>query len=605
MGGEPYQSAPPPQDPGAASHSPADGAAPGFEYWYGSPAPDGAAPPSPAPPRRSRRGVLIGVLSAVVVLALLGGGVSWYVLNLPQPEETAEAYAEAWNERDYAAMAALSTDPALEEVLGGIDANLGVEEVRVQIGGLVRDGDTAAVPYEVSLSLANASDWGYDGRIPLVRADGDWLVEFSPAVAHPGLEEGQTLARTTTWGERGRILAADGSRLDTEDATGSVQMLTGGVGTAEEEDLERLGPAYQVGDPAGTSGLQRAYEAHLAGEAATSILLVAQEEAEDPAGLSAEEANTLATLDGADGQDLQTSIDPGIQRAASAAIVNSSDPAALVAVRPSTGEILAAVNVPGGFNRAFEGQYAPGSSFKIISYAALLGNGLSAEAVMDCPEEADVGGWPFVNAGGAEYGEQTVAEAFATSCNTALVQEVERRLDSQSLTATTELFGMNAALDLGLPTLEPSFPAPQNTTMLAAQSIGQGQVLTSPLHMATVPAAVADGSWRHPVLVTEPRADGLPEPRQVPGAQALRPMMRAVITDGTAKDAGFTGEVYGKTGSAEYGSLDDLEDEDDELPTHAWMVGYKGDVAFAVLVEGGGGGGSVAGPLAAAFANAL
>ena len=80
--------------------------------------------------------------------------------------------------------------------------------------------------------------------------------------------------------------------------------------------------------------------------------------------------------------------------------------------------------------------------------------------------------------------------------------------------------------------------------------------------------------------------------------------MRAVITDGTAKDLPFQGEVHGKTGTAEYGTAEDA-DEDDELPSHAWMVGYKGDVAFAVVVEGGGGGSAVAGPLAVKFTNAL
>jgi cell division protein FtsI/penicillin-binding protein 2 len=122
--------------------------------------------------------------------------------------------------------------------------------------------------------------------------------------------------------------------------------------------------------------------------------------------------------------------------------------------------------------------------------------------------------------------------------------------------------------------------------------------------MATVPAAIADGSWRHPVLVTDPTDEELPEPAPVANAEALRPMMRAVITDGTAKDVGFEGEVFGKTGTAEFGTAEDADDEE-ELPSHAWMIGYKGDIAFAVVVDGGGGGSAVAGPLAAAFANAL
>ncbi|MFJ6019740.1 penicillin-binding transpeptidase domain-containing protein [Nocardiopsis alba] len=561
----------------------------------------------PGPPpakRKSRRGLLIGVISAVVVLALIGGGVSWYIYTMPQPEEAVAAYESAWEERDYAALAQVTTGADAEEILGGIDAGLGVDGVDVEIGAPVVDGGAGTASYEVTLSLTNADDWGWEGELPLVREDGEWLIDFSPEVAYPGLGEDQVLVRTTVWGERGQILAADGTRLDAPDVSGSLQMIAGSVGEADEDDVERLGPAYSVGDIVGKSGLQRTYEERLAGEAATTILMVGSAEAEDPDSLEATEDNTVATLDGSDGESITTSIDMGVQSAAASAIIGADDPAGLVAVRPSTGEILAAVNVPGGFNRAFEGQYPPGSSFKIITYSALLENGLSMDTTMDCPEEYDLGGWPFRNAGGAEYGDQTVTEAFATSCNTSLVQEVERYLSSDSLQAAAERFGMNAPLDIGVPVQEPSFPPVDSATMLGAQSIGQGQILTSPLHMATVPAAIADGSWRHPVLVTEPAREDLPEPNAIGNAETLRPMMRAVITEGSAKSVDFQGEVYGKTGTAEFGTADDA-DEDDELPSHAWMVGYKGDVAFALVVEGGGGGSAVAGPLAAKFTNAL
>ncbi|WP_304455316.1 penicillin-binding transpeptidase domain-containing protein [Nocardiopsis sp. YSL2] len=593
----------------------------GFEYLYSGPGgpggpggpqgpggpggpggPDDVAHPGlpPGPPARSRRGLIIGAVAAVVVLVLIGGGVSWFVLSMPEPGEATAEYAAAWNERDYERMAAVTTGDDPAEILGGIDAGLGVEGVDVTVGEPTAEGDTGTAPYEVTVSLANADDWGWEGELPLVRQDGEWLVEFSPEAAYPGLGEGQVLARTTVWGERGRILAADGTRLD--EASGSLQMIAGSLGEATAEDVERLGPAYKVGDTVGASGLQRTYEEQLAGEAATTIVMVDAEQAEDPDSVEATEENTVTTLDGSDGEDIVTSIDMGVQNAAANAVIESSDDVGMVALRPSTGEILALANVPGGFNRAFEGQYPPGSSFKIITYSSLLDNGMTTGTTMNCPKEYDLGGWNFVNAGEGEYGAQTVTEAFATSCNTALVDQVGQRLSSDTLKASAEQFGMNAPMDIGVPALEPSFPAVDSSTMLGAQSIGQGQVLSSPLHMATVPAAIADGSWRHPVLVTEPASEGLPAPTPIANAEAIRPMMRSVVTDGTAKNAGFQGEVYGKTGSAEFGTP---EGEDDELPTHAWMVGYKGDVAFAIVVEGGGGGGSVAGPLAAAFTNAL
>ena len=589
----------------------------GFEYLYnGGTAYSGSPPgpgdhgpsdydPGPPPPRKkSRKGLLIAAVSTVVVLAVIGGGVFWYVRTMPQPEEATTAYAAAWEAQDYESLAAVTTGDDAAEILGGIDAGLGVDGIDVTVGEPTADGGTGSASYEVTVSLTNADDWGWEGELPLIREDGEWWVDFSPEVAYPGLGEGQVLARTAVWGERGHVLAADGTPLDGPDVSGSLQMIAGSLGEADEDDVERLGPAYNVGDTIGVEGLQRTYEERLAGEAATTILMVDAEEAEDPVSLEATEENTVVSLDGSDGEDIVTSIDMGVQNAAANAVIDSDDPAGLIAVRPSTGEILAAANVPGGFNRAFEGQYPPGSAFKIITYSALLDNGLPVDGTMECPEEYELGGWPFRNAGNAEYGSQSVTEAFATSCNTALVAEIGDRLSGEQLQASAEQFGMNQPMEIGVSAHEPVFPPVDSTTMLGAQGIGQGQILTSPLHMATVPAAVADGSWRHPVLVTDPANEELPEPTPVANAEALRPMMRAVITDGTAEDVGFEGEVFGKTGTAEFGTAEDADD-DDELPSHAWMVGYKGDVAFALVVDGGGGGSAVAGPLAADFLNAL
>ncbi|MFC7328591.1 penicillin-binding transpeptidase domain-containing protein [Marinactinospora rubrisoli] len=595
----------PPEPPadGPAAHAAHQGArpqsaqpGPAGDRQHTAPQPAVAPPPPPdAPPRRSRKGLVIGVTSAVVALALVGGGISWYVISRPKPEATASAFADAWNEADYAAMADLATGEGVADAYTQVAENLGVETAEITLGAVTADGDTATAPFDATLGLRNAGEWSYEGELPLERVDGEWKVAFSPAVIHPELGDGQTLVRTNEWGERGSILAADGTRLDTPDATGSIAMLTGGVSPATEEDLADLGPAYQVGDPVGRGGIQQAYDERLAGTPATSIR-VADAAQDDAAGDDAE-ATEVGTIEGTPGEDVVTSIDPAVQAAAAQAIVNEDKPTAFVAVRPSTGEILAAANVPGGFNRAIDGRYPPGSAFKIISYEALFNAGMTTSDRMDCPKTAEVGGWPFKNAGDAEHGDQSVLEAFATSCNTALVQEVADRLDSASLTAAAEEFGMNAPLEIGIPSAEPSFPAPDSTTILAASSIGQGQILTSPLHMATVPAAVADGSWRSPVLVTEPEVADRPEPRPIQNAEALRTMMRAVVTDGTAEDAGFTGEVHGKTGTAEFGTAE----EDEELPSHAWFVGFSGDLAFAVVVEGGGGGAKVAAPLAADF----
>src|SRR5207302_8554960 len=122
----------------------------------------------------------------------------------------------------------------------------------------------------------------------------------------------------------------------------------------------------------------------------------------------------------------------------------------------------------------------------------------------------------------------------------------------------------------------------------------------SPLTMALVAGAVADGRPHTPQLVTDPV-----QPTVASGAQldpsrltALRAMMRRVVTAGTAATAHLPAGTYGKTGTAEFGTANPPK-------THAWFVGYRGHIAFAVLVEGGGVGGEVAAPIAASFLRLL
>ena len=128
--------------------------------------------------------------------------------------------------------------------------------------------------------------------------------------------------------------------------------------------------------------------------------------------------------------------------------------------------------------------------------------------------------------------------------------------------------------------------------------IGQDRILASPLQMAGVAATVADGRWRAPRLAAgDPRRAAAPlAPAQ---ATTLRELMRAVVTSGTGTAlASVGGEPAGKSGTAEYGG-------GDPPPTHAWFIALRGDLALAVLVEGGRAGGTVAAPIAARFFAAL
>ena len=125
-------------------------------------------------------------------------------------------------------------------------------------------------------------------------------------------------------------------------------------------------------------------------------------------------------------------------------------------------------------------------------------------------------------------------------------------------------------------------------------------MLASPLTMALVAAAAGSGTWHPPTLVDDPPQGAAAPPVAVdPGIDAsLHQLMRAVVTSGTGTAANVGNAVFGKTGTAEFGP-------GDPPATHAWFIGFRGDVAFAVLVEGGGVGGQVAAPIAAKFLHAL
>jgi cell division protein FtsI/penicillin-binding protein 2 len=153
--------------------------------------------------------------------------------------------------------------------------------------------------------------------------------------------------------------------------------------------------------------------------------------------------------------------------------------------------------------------------------------------------------------------------------------------------------------DLGFPAYFGNVVPPGSETEKAADMIGQGKVLASPLAMATVAASVAAGHVVVPHLLDEkaPTADPR-KPLTTTEAAQLRDLMRAVVTGGSGRFlAGLPGKVGAKTGTAEYGH----PRSDGTLPTHTWMIATQGDLAVAVFVETGRSGSQTAGPLLEAF----
>ncbi|CAA9420953.1 MAG: Cell division protein FtsI [Peptidoglycan synthetase], partial [uncultured Quadrisphaera sp.] len=268
--------------------------------------------------------------------------------------------------------------------------------------------------------------------------------------------------------------------------------LLGTVGAASEEVVEASEGRVLAGDTTGLSGLQREYDAQLAGTPGTSVTLVrapepgASEDAE-PVG------EELHAVPPADGADLQLSLDARVQQAADAALAGAvaagaagNGSASLVAVDVPTGDVLAVANTPSsGSNRALTGQYPPGSTFKAVSTLALLGTGLTPQEVVGCPPTATVDGRSFRNFEGGAAGDVPFAVDFAQSCNTAFVS-LSGRLDAAALAAAGADVGLGGTWSLGTGAFTGSVPAGGSAVEVAAATIGQGEVLASPVAMAAV-----------------------------------------------------------------------------------------------------------------------
>ncbi|MCP3143956.1 penicillin-binding transpeptidase domain-containing protein [Pyxidicoccus xibeiensis] len=372
-------------------------------------------------------------------------------------------------------------------------------------------------------------------------------------------------------------------------AEGFAAHTLGRVGEVTAELLAELGPTYLPGDVVGLSGLERAFEAQLAGRPSGEVRLTR----------ASGEVRVLFRFEGTEGTPLSTTLLPEVQAAAEAALDGVAQPAALVAVDSGTGAVLAVASRPLGqaLNRALTGRYPPGSTFKVVTTEALLAQGMGVEAPAPCPPVATVKGKAFRNFEGEALGNSTLRQAFVHSCNTAFVM-LAAGLGGEALAAAARRFGFDVDYQAGLPTSGASFPPPRDAAELAAAAIGQGRVLATPLHLASVAAAAESGRWRAPYLVEDLKETG-PSAQLTSGARApLFTMMRAVVTEGTGQAAKAVPTLAGKTGTAEFGT-------GAPLPTHAWFIGFRGGIGFAVLVEDGGVGGRVAAPIAARFAAAL
>ena len=356
-----------------------------------------------------------------------------------------------------------------------------------------------------------------------------------------------------------------------------------GAATAEviEESQENGSPRYAAGDQLGLSGLQRAFQEQLAGTAGFTVSVVSSDEG------TGDQGQEIESVAPEPGSPLQTPIVAAVQSAADGAVAGQTLPTHLVVVRPGTGEILAvSSNAAADTGNALGGHFPPGSSMKTITATALLSaRALDPDSPVPCPGTTVVDGREFENQDQFDLGTVSFRQAFAESCNTTFIQQA-LELPDPALADAAAGYGVGGEWQLPVGIFSGSVPSDSTGTTKAANAIGQGEVLMSPAALALVAAAVASGSPAAPVEVLDAEAAG-PSPGG-PGPQvleALRSMMREVVLSGTATALGDRGEVYGKTGTAEFGSNTPPD-------AHGWFMGYRlggpqGDVAFAVLDEGG------------------
>jgi len=558
------------------------------------------------------------------------------------PEEAISGFLAAWSAGDDRGAAALTDDPAAAaELLVATRESLEAKGLSATVEQVRTATDRAAASISISWDLGPGRVWKYLGEVEVARSirsggtEAVWTVHWSPTVVHPQLAAGQRLALRTEQARPAPVVDRGGVPLMAPTTVVSVLLDRLGTGdlpavaTALASALSPIDPlitqasivdgaartadgqAYSVAvlrdadyqdvkaaihDLPGVrftsserllapdAGFARAVlppvrsemAPQLDGVAGWSVLVV------DSAGGA---ITTLAGQPPSTGATITVGLDRAVQTAAEDAVEPLAQPAMLVAVAPSNGDLLAVAQNGGADatgSPALAGRYPPGSTFKIVTAtAAVAEQGLRADSRVDCPGQTVIGGRPVPNADRFNLGTVPLITAFARSCNTTFAQ-LGSRLGPDSLPAAALRLGLGA--DYAIPaitTITGSVPAAPDPVQRAENGFGQGQVLASPLGMALVAATVARGAPVVPQLIRG-RPTEVTHPATAPDPAALdqlRPMMRAVVTDGTATELAGLGEVFGKTGTAEY---------TDDGRAHGWFVGYRGDVAFAVLVVDGG-----------------
>ena len=538
--------------------------------------------------------------------------------DVPAPQETFEEFVDAWNERDAEGMAALTRDGAGAAIERFFEQDFPDEaDFEVSAVGVVSEKpDAGATPlalegtasYRIEYTVGDSEPGRLlTGNLDMELTSGDWTVAWDESAMWPGPEgkraEGLRISRK--WARRapirdrkGRTLAAGRAEARRYPFGATAGSTVGHIGAlTRKEAAERDG--YFAGDLAGASGMELAFDERLGGTPGLRL------ELHD----GRKTVATLARTEPQVGKPVRTTLDMRLQQAAAAAFGGTTGGA--IVLDPSTGDLLAVVssaelnpaNYVGSkdvqpFNRALSGLYPPGSSLKVMTGAAALETGVvNLRTRLTGPAEYK----GVRNFESGEFGTLDFATAVRFSVNTAFAQIAED-LGPRRLTRYADAFGFNRPPEMALGAATSSFPRPEDEGDLMWGSIGQAQVLATPLQMATVAATIANGGRR-----MEPRISAAVRPS---GARAVSKrtaatmgrLMENVVESGTGVAARIPGvRVAGKTGTAEV-------DVAGKRMNHAWFVAFAPaddpKLAVAVVSELGGIGGQVAAPLARAILQA-
>lgn len=575
----------------------------------------------------------IAALGSVLAAVAATGTLSACTPRPNGPAPAAERFLADLADRDTGAAARLSDRPTeahadLNQAWAGLQAT----DLEARILGSRYTEDTGSVNYQVTWQLPKSRTWTYDGVLNMVREDGSWRVRWSPSALHPKLGEHQRFSLRTDPPRRASVNELGGTevlvpgnlyryQLDAVQA-GRELMSTARVLAEVLRPFDDTLVAQQLAERASSANgplalvtLSPTDHDRVAGmlDALPGVVvtplaeMLPTDRGFAPAVVSEVKQAVLDELDGEDGwrvvsvnqngadvevltevapkpaPSITMTLDRAVQDAAQHAVDGQGNKAMLVAIRPSTGEILAvAQNAAADADgpAATTGLYPPGSTFKIVTAGAAIERDMAdPESMVGCPGEIDIGHRTIPNYNRFDLGTVPMSRAFANSCNTTFA-ELASRMPPTALTVAASQFGIGADYTIeGLTTVTGTVPP---TVILAERTedgFGQGKVLVTPFGMALAAATVAAGDTPMPHLIAGRQTveTGAHPPADPATLEGLRSMMRLVVLDGTAKDIRDSGEVYGKTGEAEFAG-----------GSHAWFTGYRGDLAFAALIVGGG-----------------